>query len=84
MVSSGLRGDVGVVPRQFLRELVTVFDLVEEHDGSDGGEEYIPREVYRFPTGGMSDEEHALMTGSPGTDEDDTPTDGYKIEELEW
>jgi len=47
-VTDGLRGDVGVVPRQFLRELITVMDLVEENDGSDGGAEYIPKEVYRF------------------------------------
>lgn len=29
-VSEGLRRDVGVVPRQFLRKLVNVFDMVEE------------------------------------------------------
>jgi hypothetical protein len=29
-VSEGLRADVGVVPRQFLRRLVSVFDIVEQ------------------------------------------------------
>lgn len=47
-VTTGLRGDVGVVPRQFLRELITVMDLVEENDGSDGSPAYDPREIYRF------------------------------------
>ena len=30
-VTTGFRGDVGVVPRQFLREFVTQFDLVDEN-----------------------------------------------------
>jgi len=47
-VSSGLRGDVGVVPRQFLRELITVMDLVEENDGTDGEPAYDPSTAYRF------------------------------------
>ncbi|MEX2443116.1 MAG: BREX system ATP-binding protein BrxD [Alkalispirochaeta sp.] len=47
-VTTGLRGDVGVVPRQFLRELITVMDLVEENDGSDGGPVYVPKQVYQF------------------------------------
>lgn len=78
MVSIGLRGDVGVVPRQFLRELVTVFDLVEEH------EDYIPKEVYRFPSGGISGEEQAMITGGAEEGTDDTPPEGYKTEDLEW
>ena len=35
-VTEGFRGDVGVVPRQFLREFVTQMDLVDEH------EDYVP------------------------------------------
>lgn len=84
MVSDGLRGDVGVVPRQFLRELVTVLDLADEHDGSDEGEEYIPKNVYHFPTGELSSEEEQLMHGAVEPEEDDTPEDGYPIETLEW
>ena len=41
-VTKGFRGDVGVVPRQFLREFVTQLDLVEENDG------YLPMELYGF------------------------------------
>ena len=41
-VTKGFRGDVGVVPRQFLREFVTQLDLVEEND------DYVPMELYGF------------------------------------
>lgn len=41
-VTAGFRGDVGVVPRQFLRELVNVMDLVDEH------EDYFPDQAYGF------------------------------------
>ena len=34
-VTKGFKGDVGVVPRQFLREFVTQMDLVEENDDYD-------------------------------------------------
>ena len=83
LVTEGLRGDVGVIPRQFLRELVTVLDLVEEHDGSDGGDEYIPREVYNFPTGGVSPDEQEMIDGvEKVVCEDDNA--GYAVETLEW
>jgi hypothetical protein len=39
-VTAGFKGDVGVVPRQFLRELVTQMDLVEEHADYDPATEY--------------------------------------------
>lgn len=76
-VTSGLKGDVGVIPRQFLRELVTIFDLVEEN------EDYSPREVYKFPSSPLSPEDQILAQGSVQA-EDDTPTEGYPIEKLEW
>lgn len=41
-VTKGFRGDVGVVPRQFLREFVTQLDLVEEND------DYVPMQLYGF------------------------------------
>jgi hypothetical protein len=34
-VSKGFRGDVGVVPRQFLRRLVNLFDTVAENPTND-------------------------------------------------
>ena len=96
LVTEGFKGDVGVIPRQFLRELITVLDLVEEHDGSDGEKEYIPKDVYNFSSNGLSEEEESLVYGnsfpdnhtlsstdaSSGTDEN--PSSGYDVEELEW
>jgi len=83
-VTEGLKGDVGVIPRQFLRELITVLDLVEEHDGSDGGEEYIPKDVYDFPSGDLSVEDQALADGQSLSAPDDDNDTGYDVENLEW
>jgi len=84
LVTEGLRGDVGVIPRQFLRELITVLDLVEDNDGSDGGKEYIPKEVYDFPSGELSEEDKILVDGKSLSDADDNSGSGYDVEELEW
>jgi hypothetical protein len=69
-VTEGFRGDVGVVPRQFLREFVTQMDLVDEH------EDYIPMQEYGFEPGELLlPEEQAAISGSAasaavGGDED--------------
>ena len=47
-VTKGFRGDVGVVPRQFLREFVTQLDLVEEND------DYVPMLLYGFDPSQLS------------------------------
>ena len=39
-VTRGLRGDVGVVPREFLREFVGQLDLVDEHEDYDPAAHY--------------------------------------------
>lgn len=59
-VTKGFRGDVGVVPRQFLREFVTQLDLVEEND------DYVPMELYGFDptqisTVALTPEEHQRL-----------------------
>ena len=68
-VTEGFKGDVGVVPRQFLREFVNQMDLVDEHDG------YAPMEEYGFDPAveGLRPEEQAVMSGVTepvGSDED--------------
>jgi hypothetical protein len=83
LVTSGLRGDVGVIPRQFLRELVTILDLVEEYNGSDGGEVYIPRDQYRFPMSDLSADDKELVEGTTSATDDDQ-NGGYQVESLEW
>lgn len=57
-VTAGFKGDVGVVPRQFLREFVTQLDLVEEH------REYDPMTQYGFQAGELSPEEQQARLGA--------------------
>ncbi|MGE4073567.1 MAG: BREX system ATP-binding protein BrxD [Lysobacterales bacterium] len=58
-VTTGFRGDVGVVPRQFLREFVTQLDLVEEHP------DYEPASEYGFTPKSLSTEEEHAISGTP-------------------
>jgi hypothetical protein len=70
-VTHGFKGDVGVVPRQFLRELVTIFDLVDQEA------EYDPTRDYGFTLPpNLSPEEQRAAAGqaegaAPLGDEDD-------------
>jgi hypothetical protein len=57
-VTKGFKGDVGVVPRQFLREFVTQMDLVEENP------DYDPSAEYGFSPSELSDEERHLLSGA--------------------
>jgi hypothetical protein len=70
-VTKGFKGDVGVVPRQFLREFVTQMDLVEEN------EDYDPAVEYGFTPSVLSPEEEQALTGSgleiPDADDDLVP-----------
>ena len=65
-VTTGFKGDVGVVPRQFLRELVTQLDLVEEHD------DYDPMTEYGFSPASLSPEEQHALSGAPLVTDDDS------------
>jgi hypothetical protein len=58
-VTAGFKGDVGVVPRQFLREFVTQMDLTEEHP------EYDPMTEYGFHPAALSVEEQHVLSGAP-------------------
>ncbi len=70
-VTKGFRGDVGVVPRQFLREFVNQLDLVE------GNETYSPSDEYGFDPNQISrvartpEEQQRLEGGSDSTPLDD-------------
>jgi hypothetical protein len=64
-VTKGFRGDVGVVPRQYLREFVTQLDLVEEND------DYVPMELYGFDPSqvnaiALTPEEQQLLGSTAG------------------
>ena len=65
-VTAGFKGDVGVVPRQYLREFVTQLDLVDENDN------YLPMEVYGFEARELRPEEEWAVTGAmPPVDGED-------------
>jgi hypothetical protein len=57
-VTAGFKGDVGVVPRQFLREFITQLDLVEEHA------DYEPLAQYGFQATELSPEEQYVLSGA--------------------
>lgn len=57
-VTKGFKGDVGVVPRQFLREFVTQMDLVDEH------EDYEPMREYDFTPRELRPEEEHVLKGT--------------------
>lgn len=76
-VTKGFKGDVGVVPRQFLREFVNQLDLVEEHPNYD------PTHEYGFqPTELTPEEQHALNGTPPPVDP--PPDDAFVPEEDVW
>jgi len=78
-VQTGFRGNVGVVPRQFLRALVTQMDLVDEDEDPNG---YDPVRDYNFTVGPMTpQEEQAVGLATPGPASDD---DGLTPREDVW
>lgn len=58
-VTTGFKGDVGVVPRHFLRQFVNMLDQVVEY------EEYNPEEHVGFVPGNLSPEEERVLKGEP-------------------
>jgi hypothetical protein len=54
-ITSGFAGNVGIVPRVFLREFVDILDLVDQH------EEYDPATAYDFTPGNLNPEEEEYI-----------------------
>lgn len=74
-VSSGLGGDVGIVPRQFLREFINVMDLVDERA------DYDPRHHYDFKAElDLTDAERFKINGAPPLPDEDGG--GYELVDL--
>ncbi len=71
-VTEGFGGDVGIVPRQFLREFVDVLDLVDQHP------DYVPADVYAFKPRELTAEENHYLHGHH------QDTDVEVIEALEF
>lgn len=72
-VTKGFGGDVGVVPRQFLRRLVDVLDLASEHDDFDPGAEigFSPKEP--------NEDETRKLRGQPPFDPEPDDEKGYPL-----
>ena len=64
-VTTGFKGDVGVVPRQFLREFVDQLDLVDQHP------DYDPMTQYGFTPKEPSVEEQHILAGHTTPPPDD-------------
>ncbi len=77
-VTEGFKGDVGVVPRQFLREFVTQMDLVEEQA------DYSPMQQYGFNAQVLSFEEEHILAGTTSEVYDDDPGDPLIPSEDVW
>lgn len=59
-VTAGFRGDVGVVPRHFLRQFVNILDQVVDY-----GDEYDPAEHVGFKPEALSPQEERALRGEP-------------------
>jgi hypothetical protein len=68
-VTEGFRGDVGVVPRQFLRKLVGVLDLLADYPEQDA------RELLGFEPAELTPEEEAVLAGR--SLDEPPPDDGF-------
>ncbi len=81
-VTEGFKGDVGVVPRQFLRELISVMDLVDEHEDFD------PEKAYGFSIENLAvlnpEEQAALEGRGAATTESDDEDVGPVPEVQVW
>ena len=58
-VTTGFKGDVGVVPRQFLRQFVNILDLAADHDDFD------PMVAEGFESENLTEEEKLIQSGKP-------------------
>lgn len=78
-VTKGFKGDVGVVPRQFLRELVLQMDTIEEHDDYDPMVEY----GFKAPES-LTPEEMLALGGARSAEVADDDDDGLVPQEDVW
>ena len=67
-VTKGFKGDVGVVPRQFLRAFVNHMDLVDQH------EDYDPMEQLGFEPAELKAEEQQRLSGESQAPADEAET----------
>ena len=74
--TQGFQGDVGVVPRQFLRQFVNVLDLTDEN------EDYDPMVVAGFDQTALNEIEQRSIAGLPYLDPEPEDNQGYAVVEF--
>ena len=79
-VTEGFRGDVGVVPRQFLRQLIDVFDLVNDDPTFDPMSEPGFKPKGTEPT----EDEERLAAGKPPFDPEPEDEKDYEVAVVEF
>lgn len=77
-VTKGFGGDVGVVPRQFLRRLVDVMDKVDEF------EEFDPTKEAGFEPEKLTEPETRKLRGQPPYDPEPDDEKGYEPVQVEF
>ena len=77
-VTKGFGGDVGVVPRQFLRRLVDVFDLVAQEPTFD------PAKEFKFAPSEPNDFEQRKLAGKLPVDPEPGDDKGYPPTAVEF
>jgi hypothetical protein len=81
-VTKGFRGDVGVVPRQFLRSYVDLLDRVDQNEDFDPARDY----QFETDTRSLSPEETRAQAGKKPIDYEPEADDdsGYVETKMEW
>jgi hypothetical protein len=75
-VTSGFKGDVGVVPRQFLRQFVNILDLSADDEDFDP----MIAEGFDTTTNNLTPEEVRLVEGLPYFEPEPEDIQGYTLE----
>ena len=75
-VTAGFKGDVGVVPRQFLREFINVLDLTSDN------EDYDPMAEEGFDPQNLTEDEKRIRDGEPTFDAEPEDEKGYALVEF--
>ena len=75
-VTAGFKGDVGVVPRQFLREFINVLDLTDQNDSYD------PMVVEGFEPSDLTEDESRVRSGLPAFDPEPQDEKDYALVEF--
>lgn len=75
-VTEGFRGDVGVVPRQFLRRLISVLELVDREPT------FVPEPGKPVLTPNLTLEEESRKVGKPEFEPEPGDENGYEVMDL--